>query len=79
MDSCYICESVKFSKRSGSVRDNKNLNILKCDNCGLVFLDKKSHINDKWSFIDNSLLNKSYADTLASIGKTDTLIAFLKK
>lgn len=47
MGKCYICESVKFSKRSGSVRDNKNLNILECDNCGLVFLDKQDHINNQ--------------------------------
>ncbi len=32
-----------------------------------------------WSFIDNPDLMNAYAQTLASIGKTDTLIAHLEK
>jgi len=60
MDSCYICESVKFSKRPGSVRDNKNLNILECDNCGLVFLDKQDHI-DRQLYENSGMHQSSYS------------------
>ncbi len=49
--SCYLCQNDKYTTRPGSVRDNKDINILECDNCGLVFLSsfnhiKKSHYED---------------------------------
>jgi 2-polyprenyl-3-methyl-5-hydroxy-6-metoxy-1,4-benzoquinol methylase len=48
---CYLCQSDKHITRPGSVRDNEDVNILECDNCGLVFLSsfghiKKSHYED---------------------------------
>jgi 2-polyprenyl-3-methyl-5-hydroxy-6-metoxy-1,4-benzoquinol methylase len=33
----------------------------------------------KWPFLDSSNLNEAYSDSLASIGKCDTLIAWLEK
>lgn len=36
---CYLCGSKKSHKREGKVRDNPSINILECDECGLVFLD----------------------------------------
>lgn len=45
---CYICNHNSFIKRPGSVRDNKNLEILECENCELVFLSSMSHIDDKF-------------------------------
>ena len=35
--------------------------------------------HQKWPFLDSSNLNEAYSDSLASIGKCDTLIAWLKK
>jgi 2-polyprenyl-3-methyl-5-hydroxy-6-metoxy-1,4-benzoquinol methylase len=44
--SCYLCKSDKYSKRTGSVRDNSNIEILECSDCGLVYLSSLSHIQD---------------------------------
>ncbi|MDD6055127.1 MAG: class I SAM-dependent methyltransferase [Helicobacteraceae bacterium] len=37
--SCYICGCKSYHKRDGKVRDDNSINILECDDCGLVFLD----------------------------------------
>ena len=44
--SCYLCKSDKYSKRPGTVRDNINVNILECSDCGLVYLSSLDHIQD---------------------------------
>jgi len=44
---CYLCKSDKYSKRTGSVRDNLNIDILECSDCELVYLSSLSHIQDK--------------------------------
>lgn len=44
--SCYLCKSDKFSKRTGSVRDNPDIDILECSDCGLVYLSSLDHIQD---------------------------------
>ena len=44
--SCYLCKSDKYSKRTGSVRDNSNIDILECSDCGLVYLSSLNHIQD---------------------------------
>lgn len=36
---CYLCGSEKHFQREGKVRDNPNIKILECIECGLVFLD----------------------------------------
>jgi 2-polyprenyl-3-methyl-5-hydroxy-6-metoxy-1,4-benzoquinol methylase len=41
---CYLCHSVNFFERPGSVRDNSDLNILECQNCGLVQLSSQEHL-----------------------------------
>ena len=41
---CYLCNSAKFVKRKGKVRDNPDLKILECLSCGLVFLDSHDHL-----------------------------------
>ena len=46
--SCYLCGENSFTKRPGIVRDNKNLDVLECSSCGLVFLSSFSHINDAY-------------------------------
>lgn len=50
--SCYLCQGEKIKQRPGIVKDNKNLNILECSTCGLVFLSSFSHITD--SFYEES-------------------------
>lgn len=41
---CILCDSTDNKKREGSVRDKKSLDILECQNCGLVYLSSKEHI-----------------------------------
>ena len=44
--SCYLCKSDQYSQRAGSVRDNSNIDILECSDCGLVYLSSLNHIQD---------------------------------
>jgi 2-polyprenyl-3-methyl-5-hydroxy-6-metoxy-1,4-benzoquinol methylase len=44
--SCYLCKSEKYNKRTGNVRDNSNIDILECSDCGLVYLSSLEHIQD---------------------------------
>lgn len=41
---CYLCKSKNYFQRPGSVRDNKKLKILECNDCGLVYLSSTTHI-----------------------------------
>ena len=43
---CYLCGHSDFEKLDGIVRDNPELEILKCKNCSLVFLSSFEHISD---------------------------------
>lgn len=40
------------------MRDDKNLEVLECLNCGLVYLSSKAHINEK--FYENSNMHKEF-------------------
>ena len=42
---CYLCKATIFSARKGKVRDNPNLQILECNECGLVSLSDDAHIS----------------------------------
>ena len=59
---CYLCKSKNLDARKGSVRDNKTLKILECQNCGLVFLSSFKHIekgfyeNSKMHITDNTII-----------------------
>lgn len=44
--SCYLCASDKFKYRDGEVRDKKELKILECLDCSLVYLSDFSHVKD---------------------------------
>lgn len=55
---CTLCHSKNLKNRSGSVRDNKDLEIFECLNCGLVFLSEDSHIDNK--FYENSNMHNSF-------------------
>lgn len=43
---CQLCNSKSYTQREGSVRDNKDLSILECDECGLVYLSSMDHIDE---------------------------------
>ena len=49
---CYLCAHNQFSSRPGQVRDAPALKILECENCGLVTLSSKEHIQT--GFYENS-------------------------
>lgn len=55
---CMLCESSKNKERSGSVRDNKDLKIHECLDCGLVFLSGDEHIHE--SFYESSEMHKLF-------------------
>jgi len=44
---CYLCGSSHATKRSGKVRDSDDIDILECDNCGLVYLSKQDHLDEQ--------------------------------
>lgn len=46
---CYLCNSENLKKRQGTVRDNDDLYILECVDCGLVFLSSFSHMEEAHS------------------------------
>lgn len=55
---CNLCNSQNYKHRKGSVRDNKNLDILECCDCGLVFLSQNNHINE--TFYENSNMHQAF-------------------
>jgi len=56
MNKCYLCGGTEFNKRTGSVRDRPELDILDCVSCGLVFLSSFDHIGP--DFYKNSQMPK---------------------
>lgn len=55
---CSLCNSTNNKKRDGSVRDDKNLEIFECLDCGLVFLSNKKHIDEE--FYENSNMHQEF-------------------
>lgn len=45
LTSCYLCNSTNLKTRKGKVRDNQNIKILECRECGLVCLSDNSHVS----------------------------------
>lgn len=60
MKSCYLCGKDEYKCRDGKVRDNDNLDILECKNCGLVSLSDFSHIEE--NFYENTGMHKGQVD-----------------
>ena len=54
---CHLCSSKKFQIIHEGVRDNQELNVIKCKICDLVTLDKIEHINE--AFYQNSGMHKN--------------------
>jgi 2-polyprenyl-3-methyl-5-hydroxy-6-metoxy-1,4-benzoquinol methylase len=44
---CYLCGSNNHRQRPGRARDDETIDILECNDCGLVFLSKVDHITDE--------------------------------
>ena len=59
---CYLCENNNFVERKGEVRDNKNLKVYECTNCGLVQLNKNNHIT-----LDHYAGSGMYGENVPSI------------
>ncbi|MFJ7649032.1 class I SAM-dependent methyltransferase [Lysinibacillus sp. NPDC097279] len=53
---CSLCNSVQIKTRYPYVRDNKEIEVLECEECGLVFLSTIQHISDKF-YEDSGMLN----------------------
>jgi 2-polyprenyl-3-methyl-5-hydroxy-6-metoxy-1,4-benzoquinol methylase len=58
--SCYLCGSSDFISRPGTVRDCPEMEILECQNCGLVFLSSTAHIDD--AFYESSKMHVDPVD-----------------
>jgi len=37
-NSCYLCRGKSLTQIADRVRDRDDISVLKCDNCGLVFM-----------------------------------------
>jgi transcription elongation factor Elf1 len=59
---CYLCNSLDFTARKGVVRDNPNIQIVECNDCGLVFLSQTEQITS--DFYQNSGM---HSERLSSI------------
>ena len=56
-DSCYLCGSADLNVIHGKVRDVDGVLVMKCNDCGLVFLSSFDHINS--DFYENSGIHTS--------------------
>jgi len=46
MGNCYLCKSDKSKVRHRGVREDPEINVMECENCGLVFLDTFEQITE---------------------------------
>ncbi len=53
---CYLCHQKNIEEYFPYTRDNKNIKVLKCKNCNLVFLSTFKHIQNE--FYENSGMHK---------------------
>lgn len=43
---CYLCENKDYELLHRGTRDNENIDVLRCKNCGLVFLSSFEHVHN---------------------------------
>lgn len=55
---CYLCKNDSFVQIREKVRDRDDIKVLKCNNCGLVFLDSIEHISQ--DFYQEGGMGKSF-------------------
>ncbi|MCK1986502.1 class I SAM-dependent methyltransferase [Lysinibacillus fusiformis] len=48
MRKCYLCSSEETILRYPQVRDNKDISVLECKNCSLVYLSTTDHITNEF-------------------------------
>jgi hypothetical protein len=68
MNSCYLCNSKRYTLRDGSVRDDPEIKVLECEECGLVYLSSLKHIE-----------NDHYENSGMHDGETPDINAWLKE
>ena len=51
---CYLCNSTSHEVRPGRPRDNADIEVLECKDCGLVFLGSSTMISDEITKIKNA-------------------------
>jgi len=57
---CPICESGNLTERPEKLRDSDSIKVLSCRDCGHVFLDSFTHVDDEYFVSDKFLLNKPF-------------------
>ncbi|WP_391120342.1 class I SAM-dependent methyltransferase [Psychrobacillus sp. L3] len=60
MQNCSLCQSKNIKIRYPYVRDSKELQVLECEDCGLVFLSSFEHVTD--AFYEESGMLKGTVD-----------------
>lgn len=60
---CYLCGATGFNNRHEGVRDNPDIDVLECSECGLVFLSSIDHIQD--GFYEESGMHEEPLDVKA--------------
>ena len=68
--SCYLCGSRFFFRRAGTVRDNPELTVMECRQCGLVFLSSFKHIEN--GFYEQSGMHSKPIDIKAWLCQTSS-------
>ena len=66
--SCYLCECDTSEPIQGKVRDNPNVLVRRCADCGLVYLEKNIHEDDRYyegNFYDDNLPEVTWEKLLA--------------
>lgn len=67
---CYLCDFNKLKTRKGQVRDNANLDVLECENCGLVTLSSLDHIQPG-HYEDSGMHGKEFQSIESWLKDTD--------
>jgi 2-polyprenyl-3-methyl-5-hydroxy-6-metoxy-1,4-benzoquinol methylase len=68
---CYLCQSDEFHLRPGSVRDNPDLDIRECNDCGLVYLSSFDHVLQNL-YEDSGMHGKQAIDINKWLANTET-------
>lgn len=80
-DKCYLCGSTEKEIQHGRVRDSKDIKVLKCRSCGLVFLSSFKHINNGFYESSGMLNGKVDIQKYRNDSKKDDLrrVKYLKE
>ena len=58
---CYLCDNTELELIHRGTRDNPNINVTKCKNCGLVFLSSFNHVSNEF-YEDSGMQNNAKID-----------------